>query len=127
DRRAAAWGHDRLATCYPGPPLSRDLCPARRPDPARYRLGPGRPSPRRGDLQSARPRPAPGMRRRPVITGPEREYEVIALIDYGAGNLRSVQNALARLGASCAIVSTPEDLALARAIIFPGVGAAAPA
>jgi glutamine amidotransferase len=52
---------------------------------------------------------------------------VIALIDYGAGNLRSVQNALARLGASCAIVSTPEDLARARAIIFPGVGAAAPA
>jgi glutamine amidotransferase len=52
---------------------------------------------------------------------------VIALIDYGAGNLRSVQNALARLGASCAIVSTPEELARARAIIFPGVGAAAPA
>ena len=52
---------------------------------------------------------------------------MIALIDYGAGNLRSVQNALGRLGATCAIVSTPEDLAHARAIIFPGVGAAAPA
>ena len=52
---------------------------------------------------------------------------MIALIDYGAGNLRSVQNALGRLGATCAIVSTPEDLARARAIIFPGVGAAAPA
>lgn len=52
---------------------------------------------------------------------------MIALIDYGAGNLRSVQNALARLGAACAIASTPEELARARAIIFPGVGAAAPA
>jgi imidazole glycerol-phosphate synthase subunit HisH len=52
---------------------------------------------------------------------------MIALIDYGGGNLRSVQNALARLGATCTIVSTPEDLAHARAIIFPGVGAAAPA
>ena len=52
---------------------------------------------------------------------------MIALIDYGAGNLRSVQNALARLNATCTIASTPEDLADARAIIFPGVGAAAPA
>ncbi len=52
---------------------------------------------------------------------------MIALIDYGAGNLRSVENALARLHATCAIVSTPDQLAQARAIIFPGVGAAAPA
>ncbi len=52
---------------------------------------------------------------------------MIALIDYGAGNLRSVQNALARFGATCAIASTPQDLADARAIIFPGVGAAGPA
>jgi imidazole glycerol-phosphate synthase subunit HisH len=52
---------------------------------------------------------------------------MIALIDYGAGNLRSVQNALARLDATCTIAATPEDLAQARAIIFPGVGAAAPA
>ncbi|MDQ6713298.1 MAG: imidazole glycerol phosphate synthase subunit HisH [Candidatus Dormibacteraeota bacterium] len=52
---------------------------------------------------------------------------MIALIDYGAGNLRSVENALARLHATCAIVSTPDQLVQARAIIFPGVGAAAPA
>jgi len=52
---------------------------------------------------------------------------MIALIDYGAGNLRSVENALARLDATCTIASTPEDLAHSRAIIFPGVGAAAPA
>src|SRR2546429_9741663 len=52
---------------------------------------------------------------------------MIALIDYGAGNLRSVQNALARLNARATIAATPEDLARAEAIIFPGMGAAAPA
>jgi glutamine amidotransferase len=52
---------------------------------------------------------------------------MIALIDYGAGNLRSVQNALGRLDASSTIASSPEDVARAQAIIFPGVGAAAPA
>jgi glutamine amidotransferase len=52
---------------------------------------------------------------------------VIALVDYGAGNLRSVQNALETLGVSSAIATTPEELARAGAIIFPGVGAAAPA
>ncbi len=52
---------------------------------------------------------------------------MIALIDYGAGNLRSVQNALGRLDATCTIASSPDDVARAQAIIFPGVGAAAPA
>jgi glutamine amidotransferase len=52
---------------------------------------------------------------------------MIALVDYGAGNLRSVQNALDALESESAIVSTPEDLGRADAIIFPGVGAAAPA
>jgi imidazole glycerol-phosphate synthase subunit HisH len=52
---------------------------------------------------------------------------MIALIDYGAGNLKSVQNALIRLGTDGVIASRPDDLAEARAIIFPGVGSAAPA
>jgi glutamine amidotransferase len=52
---------------------------------------------------------------------------MIALIDYGAGNLGSVVNALARLNATATIAAAPEDLARARAIVFPGVGAAAPA
>jgi glutamine amidotransferase len=52
---------------------------------------------------------------------------MIALVDYGAGNLRSVQNALDALNVESAIASTPTDLARADAIIFPGVGAAAPA
>jgi len=52
---------------------------------------------------------------------------MIALVDYGAGNLRSVQNALDALEGESAIVSTPDNLRRADAIIFPGVGAAAPA
>lgn len=52
---------------------------------------------------------------------------MIALIDYGAGNLRSVQNALAALNTTCVIATDPDGLANAEAIIFPGVGAAAPA
>ena len=52
---------------------------------------------------------------------------MIALIDYGAGNLRSVQNALIRLGVAGEMASGPDDIAGAQAVIFPGVGAAGPA
>lgn len=52
---------------------------------------------------------------------------MIALVDYGAGNLRSVQNALDALEVESTIASTAEVLTRADAIIFPGVGAAAPA
>lgn len=52
---------------------------------------------------------------------------MIALIDYGAGNLRSVQNALERLDVRYRIVTAPPDLDGVQGIIFPGVGAAAPA
>jgi glutamine amidotransferase len=52
---------------------------------------------------------------------------MIAIVDYGAGNLRSVQNALDALDVESAIASTPDELRRADAIIFPGVGAAAPA
>jgi glutamine amidotransferase len=52
---------------------------------------------------------------------------MIALVDYGAGNLRSVQNALDTLEVESSIAVSPYELAGADAIIFPGVGAAAPA
>lgn len=45
-----------------------------------------------------------------------------ALIDYGAGNLRSVANALHALGTTPEIVSTPEGLAGADRVVLPGVG-----
>jgi glutamine amidotransferase len=47
---------------------------------------------------------------------------VIALIDYGAGNLTSVRKALAFLGADVESPTAPEDLTRAAAIIVPGVG-----
>lgn len=50
---------------------------------------------------------------------------MIAVIDYGAGNLRSVVNALTRLGHSPRIVREPDGVLGAAAVIFPGVGAAA--
>jgi imidazole glycerol-phosphate synthase subunit HisH len=47
------------------------------------------------------------------------------VIDYGAGNLKSVENALAHLGARYHVTSRPSDLEGADALIFPGVGEAA--
>jgi imidazole glycerol phosphate synthase glutamine amidotransferase subunit len=46
----------------------------------------------------------------------------IALVEYGAGNLPSVERALARLGADTFRSSAPETLSDADAIILPGVG-----
>jgi glutamine amidotransferase len=46
----------------------------------------------------------------------------IALVEYGAGNLPSVERALARLGADTFRAPAPEALADADAIILPGVG-----
>lgn len=48
---------------------------------------------------------------------------MIAVIDYGAGNLRSVRNALAHLGAEVITVRQPEQLAGVEKIVLPGVGA----
>ncbi len=47
----------------------------------------------------------------------------IAVIDYGAGNLKSVTKALSALGFSGEIVSDPAKLRTADAMILPGVGA----
>lgn len=48
---------------------------------------------------------------------------MIAIVDYGMGNLRSVQKALQRVGAEAEIVSAPADLQRAAKIVLPGVGA----
>ncbi len=50
---------------------------------------------------------------------------MIAIVDYGAGNLRSVVNAVHTLGYRPKVTSSPEDVLNARAVILPGVGAAA--
>ena len=48
---------------------------------------------------------------------------MIAIVDYGMGNLHSVYNALQAIGAQAEITSDPEQLKQADGIILPGVGA----
>jgi glutamine amidotransferase len=48
---------------------------------------------------------------------------MIALVDYGMGNLRSVEKALVRVGADVRIVSDRESVLAADALVLPGVGA----
>jgi glutamine amidotransferase len=49
---------------------------------------------------------------------------VIAVVDYGAGNTRSVLRALEAGGTDARLVATPEGLGAADRVVFPGVGAA---
>lgn len=49
---------------------------------------------------------------------------MITIIDYNAGNIRSVQRACAEVGVQAIVTSDPADVARAERIIFPGVGAA---
>lgn len=50
--------------------------------------------------------------------------QMIAIVDYGAGNLRSVVRALDKVGFPARVTSDPATVAAADAIILPGVGAA---
>ena len=50
---------------------------------------------------------------------------MIAIIDYDAGNVRSLQFALERLGASSILTADPVQIEAAEKVIFPGQGAAA--
>ncbi|MCO6499446.1 MAG: imidazole glycerol phosphate synthase subunit HisH [Vicingus serpentipes] len=52
---------------------------------------------------------------------------MIAIIKYNAGNIRSVQNALTRLGYESVITDDPETILSADKVIFPGVGEASSA
>src|SRR5262245_59156061 len=47
---------------------------------------------------------------------------VIALLDYGSGNLRSVEKALCKVGADVNVIARPEGMKHARAAVLPGVG-----
>ena len=48
---------------------------------------------------------------------------MIAFLDYGAGNVRSVINAIESLGEEVRVVQTAEDILSAERLVFPGVGA----
>jgi imidazole glycerol-phosphate synthase subunit HisH len=48
---------------------------------------------------------------------------MIAIIDYGMGNLRSVEKALESLGAEVVVTSNPDVVRQAEGVVLPGVGA----
>jgi imidazole glycerol-phosphate synthase subunit HisH len=54
---------------------------------------------------------------------PEEAAPLILVLDYGMGNLRSVEKALEHVGARAAIGSDPEEIRAADGLILPGVGA----
>jgi len=61
-----------------------------------------------------------------VESGPAIEdqlIDMITILDYGAGNVRSVVNAIERLGEQVRIVRTAGDILNAEKLVFPGVGA----
>jgi glutamine amidotransferase len=48
---------------------------------------------------------------------------VIAVLDYGIGNLRSAQKALEKVGADARLITDPDDARDAAGVVLPGVGA----
>ena len=48
---------------------------------------------------------------------------MIALLDYGSGNLRSVEKALRKVGADVRVAKSPEEIGDAHGMVLPGVGA----
>ncbi len=52
---------------------------------------------------------------------------MIAIIQYNAGNTKSVENAVRRLGYDCIITDSQPDIKAAEKVIFPGVGEASSA
>ena len=48
---------------------------------------------------------------------------LIAIVNYQAGNLRSVQKALEKVGAEAFVTSNPDDILTADGVVFPGQGA----
>ncbi len=47
---------------------------------------------------------------------------MIIIIDYGMGNLRSVQKAFERIGVSVKISNNPDEILKAEKLVLPGVG-----
>jgi glutamine amidotransferase len=48
---------------------------------------------------------------------------VIAVVDYGIGNLRSAEKALVKVGGDARLVANPQDILTAQGVVLPGVGA----
>jgi glutamine amidotransferase len=58
-----------------------------------------------------------------AVPGREAEDTAILILDYGMGNLRSVEKALEHVGARASIGSDPDEVRAAEGLILPGVGA----
>ncbi len=52
-----------------------------------------------------------------------KEFLMIAIIDYGMGNLRSVQKGFEKAGQEAVVTGNPEDILSADGVVLPGVGA----
>ncbi|XP_044982141.1 imidazole glycerol phosphate synthase hisHF, chloroplastic [Hordeum vulgare subsp. vulgare] len=65
------------------------------------------------------------QRRRPASLSVRAsgDANTVTLLDYGAGNVRSVRNAIRHLGFNIRDVRSPEDILAADRLVFPGVGA----
>src|SRR5262249_55762700 len=62
------------------------------------------------------------------ISGPSTEARrMIVIVDYGMGNLRSVQKAIEAVGSTAEITSDPDRVRQASKVVLPGVGAFADA
>ena len=48
--------------------------------------------------------------------------KMISVLNYGMGNLASIQNMFKKVGASCKLITTVEEVAEAQALVIPGVG-----
>ena len=57
------------------------------------------------------------------MTTAEVIYNMIAIIDYDAGNLKSVEKALLHLGQECIVTRDPDEIRRADRVVLPGVGA----
>ena len=53
----------------------------------------------------------------------QKFLRMIKIVDYGMGNLRSVQKAFEKLGAEAEICANPSELSGAEKLVLPGVGA----
>lgn len=53
----------------------------------------------------------------------DKKAKLVALLDYGSGNLRSVSKALEKVGCNVRLTADPTGLDAASAVVLPGVGA----
>jgi glutamine amidotransferase len=60
-----------------------------------------------------------------LTKGENKDYlyrDIISIVDYGMGNIRSIQNALSFIGADSCVVDLPDEIIKSQKLILPGVG-----